>query len=119
MAEYNRTIQEFEKSRLQLSAIEGQAQNLSMQSKILEDALKELSETKEKKVYKVVGNIRILTDVKKMEKELGEQKESIDLRTKTVKKQEEAMLDKLNKLKTEIERAQKEASSPEKAAEAK
>src|SRR3989344_6642370 len=106
----NKTIQEFERSRVQLSAIEGQAQNLNMQSKMLDEAIKELKETKEKKVYKAVGNIPILTEVKKMEKELEEQKESIDLRSKTVKKQEDAMLDKLNKLKSEIESAQKQAS---------
>lgn len=110
MADLNKTIQEFERGRLQLSAIEGQAQNLGMQSKILEEALKELSETKEKKVYKAVGNILILTDIKKMEKELVEQKETVDLRQKTVKNQEEAMLDKLNKLKSEIEAVQKDAS---------
>ncbi|HLC92493.1 MAG TPA: prefoldin subunit [archaeon] len=107
MAEMNKMIQEFEKSRVQLSAIESQGQSLTMQAKILEDALKELTETKEKKVYKAVGNILILTDVKKMEKDLSDQKESVDLRAKTVKKQEEAMLDKLNKLKGEIESAQK------------
>jgi len=110
MAEINKMIQEFERSKMQLSAIESQAQSIEMQGKMIGEALKELTETKEKKVYKAVGNILILTDTKKMEKELGDQKESIDLRAKTVKKQEEAMLDKLKKLKTEIEAEQKSIS---------
>ncbi len=120
MADMNRAIQEFERSRVSLSAIESQAQSLGMQGKMLTEALKELGETKEKKAYKAVGSILILTDVKKMEKELAEQKESIDLRVKTVKKQEEAMLEKLNKLKSEIESEQKALGKGDgKAAEAK
>ena len=77
----------------------------------------ELKDTKEKKVYKAVGNILIQTDTKKMEKELSDQKETVDLRIKTVKKQEEAMLEKLNKLKSEIEAAQKGANKDEKSGE--
>src|SRR3989344_5540402 len=107
MTDVNKAIGEFERSRVQLSAIENQSQSLSIQSQVLDEALKELKDSKEKKVYKAVGNILILNDVKKVEKELSEQKETVDLRLKTVKKQEDAMLDKLNKLKSEIEAAQK------------
>ena len=107
MSELNRLIQDFERGRVQLSAIEQQSQALSMQARMLDEALKELGGTKEKKVYKAVGSILILSEVKKMEKELSDQKESVDLRAKTVKKQEEVMLDKLNKLKSEIEAEQK------------
>ncbi len=106
----NKSIQEFERGRMQLSSIEAQSQSLAVQAQVLSEALTELKETKEKKVYKAVGNILILTDSKKVEKELSEQKETVDLRAKTVKKQEEAMLDKLNKLKSEIEAAKKGAS---------
>ncbi len=110
MADVSSSIQEFERSRAQLGAIESQAQGLNIQSQVLEEAIKELKDTKEKKVYKAVGNILVLSDTKKVEKELSDQKETIELRLKTVKKQEEVMLDKLNKLKAEIESAQKAAS---------
>ena len=106
MTDLNKAIQEFERSRVQLAGVEGQVQNLRIQSKVIEEALKELGESKEDKVYKAVGNILILSDAKKVESELKEQKETVDLRFKTVKKQEETMLDKLNKLKVEIESAQ-------------
>jgi len=102
----NTSIQEFEKSRIQLSAIENQTQSMKIQSQVMTEALEELKNNKEEKVYKAVGNILILTDAKKVEKELAEQKETIDLRAKTLKKQEENLMDKLNKLKTEIEKAQ-------------
>ncbi len=107
MAELNKSIQEFERSRAQLAGIESQGQGLNIQSQVLEEAIKELKEAKEKKVYKAVGSILILSDTKKVEKELSDQKETVELRLKTVKKQEEAMVDKLNKLKAEIEAAQK------------
>ena len=103
----NKLIQDFERSRVQLSAIEQQNQQLSMQAGMLEEALKELKDTKEEKVYKAAGSILILSEVKKVQKELEEQKETVDLRSKTVKKQEESLIDKLNKLKSEIETAQK------------
>lgn len=119
MADLNKSIQEFERSRVQLGAIENQVQSLTIQSQVVEEALKELKDTKEKKVYKAVGNILILTDTKKVEKELSDQKETIELRLKTVKKQEEATLDKLNKLKVEIEATQKATSKGEKTPEAK
>jgi len=109
----NRLIQDFERGRVQLGAIEAQSQQLTVQGQVLGEALKELKATKEKKVFKAVGNILILTDVKKVEKDLKDQKESADLRAKTVKRQEDAMLDKLNKLKVEIESAQKGKSAPE------
>ncbi|MAG18116.1 MAG: hypothetical protein CL944_01425 [Candidatus Diapherotrites archaeon] len=104
--EINASIQEFEKSRIQLSAIENQTQSMKIQSQVISEALEELKDSKEEKVYKAVGNILILTDAKKVGKDLTEQKETIDLRAKTLKKQEETLMDKLNKLKTEIEKAQ-------------
>ncbi|MCR4335425.1 MAG: prefoldin subunit [archaeon] len=102
----NTSIQEFERSRIQLSAIENQTQSMKIQSQVISEALDELKSSKEEKVYKAVGNILILTDAKKVSKDLEEQKETIDLRAKTLKKQEENLMGKLNKLKTEIEKAQ-------------
>ena len=110
MADMNKSIQEFEKGRVQLAVIENQMQNLQVQTKALEEALDELKGSKEEKVYKAVGSILILSDSKKVEKELKEQKETIDLRIKSVKKQEDAMMDKLNKLKVEIEASQRPKS---------
>ncbi|HZX19914.1 MAG TPA: prefoldin subunit [archaeon] len=108
MDDMNKTIQEFERSRMQLAGIESQARNLEIQSQVLDEAIKELDKSKQDKVYKAVGNILIQADAKEVAKDLKEQKETLDLRAKTVKKQEQTITDKLNKLKTEIEASQKE-----------
>jgi len=97
---------EFERSRSQLFTVSGQKQQLQMQSSALQQALDELAKTKEKRVYKAVGNILIQTDTPIVKKELEEKKESTDLRIKTLQKQEDSLVNKLNKLKSEIESKQ-------------
>ena len=119
MEEINKLIQEFERTRMQLGAVESQNQSLGLQSKMMEEALRELGDTKEKKVYKAVGNILILTEVDKVNKELKDQKETVDLRLKTLKNQEKTTIDKLNSLKSQIEAAQKKGQGAEENKEAK
>src|SRR3989338_6250468 len=75
---------DFERSRNQLMNVSAQKQQLQMQGSALGNAIEELEKTKEKK-------------------------ESIDLRVKTMQKQEDSLVNKLNKLKSEIETAQKAA----------
>ncbi len=107
MSDLNKLIQDFERNRVQLSGIEAQSQSLSLQLNVLDEAIKQLKESKEEKVYKSVGPVLFLSDAKKVQKELEEQKETFDLRLKTLKKQEEILIDKMNKLKAEIESLQK------------
>lgn len=101
--EIQQQVMDFERNRTQLMNVSTQKQQLQMQSGALNQAIEELSKTSEKKVYKAVGNILILSDTKKVEKELKEQKESSDLRVKSLQKQEDALIEKLNKLKADIE----------------
>ena len=56
MADMNKAIQEFERGRVQLGAIESQTQSLTIQSQVLSEALGELKDTKKKKVYKAIWN---------------------------------------------------------------
>jgi prefoldin beta subunit len=98
---------EFERNRNQLMNVSAQKQQLQMQGGALANALEELEKTKEKKVFKAVGNILIQTDVSSTKKEMQEKKESVELRVKTLQKQEDSLVNKLNKLKSEIETAQK------------
>lgn len=113
MAEQNvqQNIAEFERSRAQLMGITNQKRQLEMQASAFSAALSELKASKEKKVYKAVGNILILSEAKKVEKELSEQKESADVRVKSLQKQEDALMDKLNKLKSVIEKSTAGASA--------
>lgn len=100
---------DFERSRNQLLNVSAQKQQLQMQGSALGNAIEELEKTKEKKVFKLTGNILIQSDTLAAKKELQEKKESIDLRVKTMQKQEDSLVNKLNKLKSEIETAQKAA----------
>lgn len=104
-------IVEFERNRSQLLATSAQKQQLQIQSQTLGFTLDELGKTKEKQVYKAVGNILVLSDTDKVKKETREKKESADLRVKTLQKQEESLINRLNKLKTEIEQSQKAAGA--------
>ncbi|MFH1239676.1 MAG: prefoldin subunit beta [Candidatus Diapherotrites archaeon] len=96
-------IMEFERNRNNLISISSQKQQLQFQASALKNALDELEKTSEKKVYKAVGNILIQATVTDVKKELKETKESTDLRIKTLQKQEDSLVSKLNKLRREIE----------------
>lgn len=106
MADMNQTISEFERGRAQLSSLSVQKQQLQMQSEAFSQTLEELKKTKEEKVFKFAGNIMIQSPVADVQKEVETKKESTDLRLKTVQKQETIMIDKLNKLKEQIEKMQ-------------
>lgn len=79
------------------------SQKQQLQSQLLEteNASKEL-ESAEDKVYKVVGNIMITSDKTKLEKELKSQKELVELRLKNIKKQEEAIKERAEKIQAEV-----------------
>ena len=53
-------VMEFDRSRNQLLNITAQKQQMQFQGNSLNEALNELEKTKEKKVYKAVGNILVL-----------------------------------------------------------
>ena len=94
---------DFERQRNQLMQLSAQKQQLEFQNKLLKETLEEVSKTKEEKVYKAVGNILVLTPVEQVKKDLEKQVEAVALRIKTVQKQEEISVDKMNKLKSKLE----------------
>ena len=81
-------IIEFEQNRNQLMNVSAQKQQLQVQSQTFKATLEELEKTKEKQVYKAVGNILILSDTVKVKKDTKERLESVDLRLKTMQKQD-------------------------------
>jgi chaperonin cofactor prefoldin len=102
---------DFERQRNQLMQLSNQKQQLQFQHKLLKETLDELSKTKEEKAYKAVGNILILSPVEEIKKDLEKQIQAIDLRIKTVQKQEDISIDKMNKLKRKIESSEKEKTT--------
>jgi prefoldin beta subunit len=104
-------VNEFEKQRQMLMSVSMQKQQLQASINGLEISLKELENTKESKVFKAAGAILVSRDTKEVKKELAEQKESTELRMKTLDKQEKNLVEKLNTLKTQIETAAKTPDS--------
>ena len=96
-----------EKKLGQLQLLEQSMQNLLMQKQQfqlqqveIESALKELEKTKE--AYKIVGNIMVLSKKEDLDAELSSKKEVIELRIKTMEKQEGQLREKASKLQSEV-----------------
>jgi len=106
-------VMDFERNRQLLGTISSQKQQLSVQNEVIMASLEELKGTKEKTVLKVVGNILVQKSVADMKKELEEQKETTGLKLKTVEKQEETIIKKLNSIKAKVEGAQEGAEKKE------
>ncbi|MCK9292933.1 MAG: prefoldin subunit [archaeon] len=84
--------------RQQLMYVSQQKQQLQLQKNIFESTIKELEATKEKKVYKGVGNVLIMTDKEGVIKSTKNNLETVNLKLKTVEKQETDIITKLNEL---------------------
>lgn len=96
-------VNEFQKGRQQLLAVSSQKRQLQAQLGSMKNALKELKESKPKTVFKAVGNILLEKKAKDVKKELKESKEKLDARVSSLQKQEDSLVNKLNKLKAELE----------------
>lgn len=114
--ELQETLVEFERGRNQLAGISAQKQQVQLQVEGITETLAELNESKEKTVFKAVGSVLLSKNIADVKKELADQKESLELRLKTVAKQESLLVDKLNKIKSKLEgkAAEAEAKSDKK-----
>lgn len=78
----------------------GQKQQFQIQLVEIESALNELESTD--KAYKIVGNIMVESDKGELESDLKSKKEMLELRIKTMEKQELQVREKAQKLQSEI-----------------
>lgn len=92
----------------QLQLMEQNLQNFLMQKQTfqtqlfeIDNALKELEKTKDK-TYKIVGTVMIASKKEELIKELKEKKSIIELRIKTLEKQEKAIKEKASQMQTDI-----------------
>jgi len=78
------------------------AQKQQLQSQLVEceSALKEIDKSKE--TYKIVGNIMVSSDKEDLKKDLNEKKEMLELRIKTLEKQEKEMKNKASSMQSEV-----------------
>lgn len=99
---------ETEKKIQQLQLLEQNLQNIIMQKQSFqmqlmenENALTELDKTK-KEAYKIVGTIMINANKDDLKKELKEQKEILDVRIRSLEKQEKIFQEKAEELQKEV-----------------
>ncbi len=90
-------LQMFEQS---LQSFLGQKQQFQLQLVEVDSALSELEGTD--KAYKIVGNIMVESDKNELKSDLQSRKEMLELRIKTMEKQEVQVRDKASKLQAEI-----------------
>jgi prefoldin beta subunit len=77
-----------------------QKQQFQMQLSEIESALLNIKDSK--KTYKIIANVMVDTDKQTLEKELQQKKEVLELRIKSLEKQEEKIREKSEKLQKEV-----------------
>ena len=104
---------ETEKKISQLQMMEQGMQGFLMQKQQfqghlveIESALKELEKSKE--AFKIVGNIMVSSDKKELEEDLKKKKETVELRIKTLEKQENQIKEKASAIQEEVMKELKE-----------
>jgi prefoldin beta subunit len=90
-------LQMIEQNMQQISM---QKQQFNMQLLEVESALKELKETD--KCYKIIGSLMIAGNKDEILKELSEKKEMLEIRVKSVEKQEASITSKATELRAKI-----------------
>ena len=90
-------LQMFEQS---LQSFLGQKHQFQVQLVEVDSALNELEHTD--KAYKIVGNIMVEGDRNELKTELKSRKEMLELRIKTMEKQESQVRERASKLQSEI-----------------
>lgn len=89
----------------QLQSTMIQKESLNLQNAEIEGALEEMKKTKESEVFKAVGPILIKAKKTEVEKEFAEKKELIDVRLKSLKKQEDRLKDKIQEAQEKFQKA--------------
>ena len=92
-----------------MSSLVMQKQQLQQQLIEVESALSEITSSNE--CYKIVGNVMLKTDSKKLEKELMDKKETCDLRIAAIDKQQQKLKEKAAKTQAEVMEEIKEKKS--------
>lgn len=106
-------IAQFQQMQQQAQAITMQKQNVDMQIRETENALEELKKVEEDSdVYKTAGNLLIKVKKDGMVTELEDNLETLKLREKTVGRQEERIMKKLQEMQTSIQDAMQGPGQP-------
>jgi len=101
MAEKEQQIQEMQMLEQNLHNTLLQKQAFQMELSESEAAQKEVSKSDDD-VFKIIGQLMIKTKKADIEKELEEKKKLVELRMKTLEKQEKSLMGQLDKLREEV-----------------
>ena len=94
-------IQELQVLEQNLQGILMQKQSVQLELTELENALSELAKS-DSDVYKVVGQIMVASKKEGLEKELAEKKDLVEIRTKSLDKQEETLSKNAEELREKV-----------------
>ena len=94
-------IQEIQILEQNMQGLLMQKQAFQLELNETENALSEISSTKED-VFKLIGQIMIKTDKQKLEKELNQKKELLTLRLNSIEKQEKEFSEHLEEIRKEV-----------------
>ncbi|WP_456474215.1 prefoldin subunit beta [Candidatus Pyrohabitans sp.] len=99
-------LAQFQQLQQQAEAITTQRLQVELQLKEVTRALEEVEKLDEDaEIYRSVGNLLIKSEKGKVETELKERKETLELRINTLKRQEEKVTSRLKELQTKIQDA--------------
>ncbi|MFH0928870.1 MAG: prefoldin subunit beta [Candidatus Aenigmatarchaeota archaeon] len=101
--ETQQILMELQAYQQQMQTVLIQKESLSIQNMEMDKALVELGKVKDEDVFKAVGPILIKADKEKLKIELNERKETIDLRLKSLNKQEKRMKDRMEENQKKLE----------------
>lgn len=106
-------IAQFQQMQQQAQAITMQKQSVEMQIRETDKALEELKKAEEDSdVYKTAGNLLIKVKKDEMVTELEDKLETLKLREKTVGRQEERIMKKLQEMQTSLQEAMQGPGQP-------
>ena len=101
-------LAQFQQVQQQAQAISMQKQSVDLQLKETKKAVEELNKVEEDTdVYKTAGTLLIKVKKDEMTKELEEKIETLELREKTVKRQEDRIMKRLQDMQNSIQEAMK------------
>lgn len=97
----NNKIQEMQILEQNLQNILLQKQAFQMESLETDSALEEIKKSGDE-VFKVIGQLMIKSDKKKIQEELEGKKKILDMRLSTLEKQEKSLSEKLEEIREEV-----------------
>lgn len=93
---------QFQGYQQQLQNIIIQKESMKLQEIEVDKALEELNKTNQKNAYKMTGQVMVSKTVDELKKELGEAKEDIQLRLKSLENTETRIESKLKEIQTKL-----------------